>query len=220
MIGNPLLPTMKSELSNKDPLIRNILKYLGYPPNAETDQELLSSVEHALEEVAQKSNFQSVYAHFNRMPNDFPSGTAYNEYLSDSSEYLLCAYTLGSQIDRHLKRLQITNMTDALLFDAAASAYLEMLADEFDNSLPFSPLGFRFCPGYGGTSICDNQEIAAQLHAERIGITFLDSGLMVPMKSMMGIIRIGGKASAKSCQQCTLLSDCPFRAKGTHCYAR
>ncbi len=209
---------MKSALSNNDLLTTTILKYLGCPPNTEADIELLSKIKEAVEDVAKASNFQHLYAHFNRLEEGFPLGNGYDEYLSGSTEYLLCAYTLGTQIDRQLKRLQISNLAYALIFDAAASAYLEYLADEFEHGLPFDHLGFRFCPGYGSTNIRDNQEIATLLHAERIGITFLDSGLMVPMKSIVGIIRIGGENSTKSCQECVLLSNCPFRAKGTRCF--
>lgn len=210
---------MKIELSNKDAFLKNVLKYLGYPTDIFPDNNITEKIWQATDEVEKNSTFQSTYAHFDTILDFLKEESTYREYLSHATEYLLCAYTLGAQIDRKIKRLQITDMTYSLVFDAVASAYLECSADEFEKALPYNELGFRFCPGYGGTSIHDNQKIASLLHAERIGISFLESGLMVPLKSMIGIIRVGGTAT-KTCRNCVVASDCPFRAKGTFCYAR
>ena len=58
---------------------------------------------------------------------------------------------------------------------------------------------------------------ADALNAENIGISFLDSGLMVPLKSMMGIIKIGEKR-AKKCLDCVASDNCRFRNNGTFCF--
>lgn len=209
---------MKSASSNKK-LADSIVRYLGYPPDVAVDGNLLHRIERAVQEVEELSVFHYLHAHFTEpMPFMF-ANPAYMEHLSGADGYLLCATTLGAQVDRHLKRLQLTDMTNAVVLDAAASAYLEQRADEFERKLPYEHMGFRFCPGYGGTSLEDSREIALRLRAERIGITFLDSGLMVPLKSMMGIVKIGGRESRKSCADCVVRQGCTFRAHGTKCYA-
>lgn len=209
---------MKTESSNKK-LADTIVHYLGYPPDVMVENDILRRIEHAVQEVEELSGFHYLYAHFTEPMPFMLANPAYMEHLSGADGYLLCATTLGAQVDRHLKRLQLTDMTNAVVFDAAASAYLEQRADEFERELPYEHMGFRFCPGYGGTSLEDSREIALRLRAERIGITFLDSGLMVPLKSMVGIVKIGGSENRKSCADCVVRQGCTFRAHGTKCYA-
>lgn len=208
---------MKNASSNKE-LTDSILRYLGYPQDVVVGNDILQRIERAVREVEEMSVFQYLYAHYTEPMSFMLANPAYMEHLSGADGYLLCATTLGAQIDRHLKRLQLTDMTHAIVFDAAASAYLERCADEFERQLPYERLGFRFCPGYGGTSLEDSREIALRLRAERVGITFLDSGLMVPLKSMMGIVKIGGGERRKSCAHCVAQQGCVFRTRGTRCY--
>ena len=63
----------------------------------------------------------------------------------------------------------------------------------------------------------DNLCIASLVKANKIGISFLDSGLMIPMKSMTGIVRIGGEGR-KSCAGCVAREACSWRKRGTTCY--
>ena len=194
------------------------LRYLGYPPDAAVGEDVMQGIARAVDEVGQISSFHYLYAHFVEPLDFMRSNAAYMEYLSGAEGYLLCATTLGAPIDRHLKRLELTDMTYALVFDAVASAYVECQADGYEQALPYPNKGFRFCPGYGGTSLEDSREIAMRLHAERIGITFLDSGLMVPLKSLVGVVRIGGGENRRSCARCVARQGCVFRVRGTRCY--
>ena len=194
-----------------------ILKYLGYQRDTVADAHTEQLMDRALEEMQQLSEFKYVYASY-----DYPQGfmldnQVYMNYLHGSDGYLLCATTLGIAVDRRLKRLQMEDMAYAVVFDATAGVYLEKKADEFEKSLPYSSLGYRFCPGYAGTPLEDNAKIAALVKANKIGISFLDSGLMLPMKSMTGIVRIGGE-SRKSCKGCVALPACSFRKRGETCY--
>lgn len=206
---------MKTESSNNE-LFAAVLRYLRYTPGAVVSEAVQQQVERALAEVQELSTFKYIYAQHVE-PMEFMKQTEYQEYLSGAEGYLLCATTLGVQVDRRIKRLQMSDMSEALIFDAAASAYLECRANDFEASLPFENLGFRFCPGYGGTSLQDNRIIAEQLQASQIGITFLDSNLMVPMKSMLGIVRLGGR-SEKNCARCKARENCAYRKNGTRCY--
>ncbi len=200
-----------------DEIVQQILKYLGCPPNTPVEGSLLDQINKALLEVKEHSRFQYIYKHCHDFLNFMNAHDAYLQYISGAEGFLLCATTLGIQIDRLLKRHQTTDMSYAVILDAAASAYLEHCADTYEETLPFENKGFRFCPGYGGTSLEDNKHIAEQLHPERIGITFLSSGLMVPQKSMMGIIRLGGN-SRKTCTGCVTGQNCTYRRGGTTCY--
>lgn len=206
---------MKTESSNNE-LFAAVLRYLRYTPGAVVSEAVQQQVERALAEVQELSTFKYIYAQHVE-PMDFMNTPAYQDYMSGAEGYLLCATTLGVQVDRRIRRLQLIDMSCSLIVDAAASAYLECCADEFEYNLPFENLGFRFCPGYGGTSLQDNRVIAEQLNVGQIGITFLDSNLMMPMKSMLGIVRIGG-GSAKNCSRCVVRENCSYRRNGTRCY--
>ncbi len=193
-----------------------ILKYLGYKNANAVDECVNSLIDKALLEVEQQSGFKYIYEKFDEPLPFMKDVSGYRDYLNGSS-FLLCATTLGIQIDRYIQRLQLKDMAYATVFDAAASVFLETKADEFEKNLEFGNLGFRFCPGYSETSFIDNHEIAKILKAEKIGITFLDSGLMVPLKSMVGIVKIG-KNVKKSCDGCVAKENCGFRKNGTYCY--
>ena len=55
------------------------------------------------------------------------------------------------------------------------------------------------------------------MKAEKIGITRTESGLMVPQKSMAGIVGIGKRAQ-KSCGECILKEHCAYRKEGRVCF--
>ena len=172
----------------------------------------------ALREVEELAEFKYVYASYDK-PQDFMvANAAYMDYLKGSEGYLLCATTIGIAIDRRLKRLQIEDMAYAVVFDAVAGVWIERKADDYEKTLPYPSLGFRFCPGYQGTPLEDNLQIANLVKANKIGISFLDSGLMIPMKSMTGIVRIGG-TGRKSCKGCVAAGACTYRTRGTTCYS-
>ncbi len=196
-----------------------VLKFLGCQSEIKLDEYTNLLVDKALEEIKVLSDFKYVYGHFAEIQDFMAENAAYRNYLSGATEYLLCATTLGVAVDRRLKRLQLENMASAVVFDAVANVYLERLADEFERTLDFPSLGFRFCPGYGGTAISDNRKIAELIHAERIGITFLDSGLMLPLKSMVGIVKIGSTVR-KTCDGCVAAASCAYRKRGVTCYLK
>ena len=178
-----------------------VLRYLGFQSDATVDELTEHLIDRALREVEELAEFKYVYASYDYPQEFMLAHPAYMEYLHGSEGYLLCACTIGIGVDRRLKRLQMEEMAYAVVFDAAAGAYVECKADEYEKSLPFPLLGFRFCPGYQGTPLEDNLCIASLVKANKIGISFLDSGLMIPMKSMTGIVRIGGEGR-KSCAGC------------------
>lgn len=195
-----------------------VLKFLGCQAETSVNEYTNELIDKAIDEIRALSDFKYVYGHFDRVQDFMNENSSYRAYLSDSTEYLLCATTLGIAVDRRLKRLQVEDMARAVVFDAVANVYLEHLADEFERTLDFPSLGFRFCPGYGGTAISDNRKIAELIHAKRIGITFLDSGLMLPLKSMVGIVKIGSRMH-KTCGDCVAAASCAYRKRGVTCYS-
>ena len=157
---------MKNASSNSE-LVACVARYLGYPPETPVGEDVLQRIDRAVEDVEQLSSFHYLYAHFTEPLEFMRRNDAYMKHLSGAEGFLLCATTLGAQVDRHLKRLELTDMSYAIVFDAAASAYLEFKADEYERALPYPNRGFRFCPGYGGTPLEDSRDIVTRLRADR-----------------------------------------------------
>lgn len=195
-----------------------VLKFLGCQAETLVDEYTNLLIDKALNEIRALSDFKYVYGHFDYVQDFMAENPSYLAYLSGATEYLLCATTLGIAVDRRLKRLQVEDMAQAVVFDAVANVYLENMADDFERQLDYPSLGFRFCPGYGGTSIDDNRKIAELLQAERIGISFLDSGLILPLKSMVGIVKIGSEVR-KTCDACVAAASCAYQKRGVTCYS-
>ena len=196
---------------------QEILKNLGYSAESTADSTTVQLIDQAIEEIQSIAEFKYIYAYYDKPLEFMAKNEAYLDYLNKSNGFLLCATTLGIQVDRYTKRLQINNMQYAVIFDATASIYLVRKADEYERNLPYRNISWRFCPGYSGTPLDDNITIAHLLKAEKIGISFTETNLMIPMKSMIGIVKIGGN-SRKSCKGCIINDNCNYRKRGTTCY--
>lgn len=189
--------------------------YLGYK-NIK-DCNLDKEIDECLFEIEKISQFNYIYVELkDRLP--FLSNKAYVKLLDNCDRYYLILTTLGKRIDDKIKYYSKFDLKKSLIFDACASAYLEYMADSFENNNLEKPHTFRFCPGYGGTSTADIREIFKVIDSSKLGIMLLESNLMVPLKSMCGIIGIG-KKSIKTCGDCHLKECCEFKLRGTLCYS-
>lgn len=193
----------------------NVLRYLGYH-NQSISSEMDRLIDDVIKEVKEVSDFHYVYQERHDKLS-FLDNEAYKALLENCHSYLLIATTLGLEIDKRIKYYQMTDSTKALIFDAASSAYIIELADEFEKN--FSPdKTYRFCPGYQNTSLADNEKILDLLKDLKIGISILDSKMLVPSKSMVGIIGIGTKLN-KSCDTC-LVRNCKYKEEGVVCFKK
>ena len=196
--------------SDIKPQIYNYLGFKGVQPSAETDG-LISS---CFAELEQTARFNYLYKAFTAPP-DFLQKQPYTDFLAGTAGVLLCAMTLGAEIDRRLHKLTRTDLTRGIVLDACASAYLEARSDEYEKTIGDN-LTYRFCPGYGGSSVDDLKPIFDLIHPEKIGITLNDSSFMLPSKSMAGIIGIG-KTAEKTCENCFMFPKCRYREEGKRC---
>ena len=198
--------------SDLKPQIYNYLGFKGVQPSAETD-ELIQSCFIEVEQTAQFNYLYKAYP----TPPDFLAKPPYADFLIGTTGVILCAMTLGAETDRRIHKLTRTDMTRAIVFDACASAYLEVKSDEYEKTIG-DDLTYRFCPGYGGSSVDDLKYIFDLIHPEKIGITLNESNFMLPSKSMAGVIGIG-KSAHKTCESCFMLPKCRYREEGKRCYS-
>ena len=194
------------------PSIYSYLGFKGVQPDGRMDALILQ----CLEELQKIQQFRYLYRQFDRFP-EFLERQPYKDFLQGCNSVILCVTTLGAEADKRIKYLSRLDLEKSLVTDACASALLEYLADDFEKSLG-NELTFRFCPGYGGSDIGDIKYIFELLNPQKIGVTLLESGLMLPQKTMAGLIGVG-KTSAKSCGDCIMLEHCQFQKEGVRCYS-
>lgn len=123
-------------------------------------------------------------------------GDSIKRHLQTANAVILTAFTLGTKIDIEQKKLNIVDITIATAYDAVASAYAESEADitlkqvkdkikedgKYTNG--------RFACGYGDFPLTTNIDICKAISADKIGITYLESGLLLPRKSIVGVVGI------------------------------
>lgn len=204
----------------------NTLKYLGYG-----QQELSGNIEKLLheciqevEQISQPKVFCRKFTLEHKPLRIKESGSVIEgshtaELLEQCQECLLIGCTLGMVLERKLKYYSKINMTKATVMDAAASAFLEDFCDRYEDTLGYKNRTYRLCPGYGDFPIKFNQIIAEILEIRKhLGVSITQNCLLIPQKSMLGLIGIGSDKRTKQCGQCVMLDDCRFRKRGKRCY--
>lgn len=140
--------------------------------------------------------------------------------LTGCEEVLFFAVTLGTEVDRRLKRYQIVEVSKAAVLQACAAAYLEEACDFYQEQLEEQYrreekfLRPRYSPGYGDFKIQYQEDILQMLDAaKKIGLTRTDSYMLTPSKSVTAVIGVGKEQTRcpkKGCEICEK-TDCTYR---------
>ena len=203
-------------LRNYSDLIELSYKYIGYKKENK-DLYIESKVKESLKELECISAFKYIYAEFTNLL-DILNQKPYLEFLNNSTGYYIVATTLGIQVDKRISLLSKKDMAYMVIFNSCAAAYLEYLADNYEYNTFGSNISYRFCPGYSNTSTLDILELKKYLNLEKIGIEVFDSGMMLPEKSMFGIIA-KDKNAKKTCNGCVIKDKCEYRKEKKTCYS-
>ena len=142
--------------------------------------------------------------------------------LFDSCDRIvIIACTLGLQLDQQLRYYSKINLTKMTVMDALASSYIEIKCDEYEAKQNFGKRTFRFCPGYGNVPLELNKNLANALNCSKhIGLTVQESNLLLPRKSMIGLIGLGDEKLTKHCFSCVNKENCMYRKRGQRCYKK
>ena len=119
--------------------------------------------------------------------------------LEGCGKAVLFAATVGSGIDRLIRRYEKADPRMALLLQGLGAERVESLCDCFNAEVKKAAgenaTRRRYSPGYGDLPIEVQREFLPLLDAERrLGITLSDSCLMAPSKSVTAIIGIEKEA--------------------------
>ena len=205
----------------------NALKYLGYLDNqVDSNTEiLLNECLKELEQVTPKFMYQ-IYTltHHPLTIKELNLTINYPDLIDlfDSCDRIvIIACTLGLQLDQQLRYYSKINLTKMTVMDALASSYIEIKCDECEAKQNFGKRTFRFCPGYGNVPFELNKNLANALNCSKhIGLTVQESNLLLPQKSMIGLIGLGDEKLTKHCFSCVNKENCMYRKRGQRCYKK
>lgn len=206
------------------------LLYLGYPGGA-LSPELMADLARCRQTVLDTARPRAVWREFPWDPDRPLRGTELTlqgrdvrALLSDCSRVILFGATLGAEIEALLRRSQITNMADAVILDACASAAIENVCDNLCADLQRELGGYltdRFSPGYGDLPFSQQRLFCAVLDLpRRIGVSLSPGGLMIPQKSVTALMGLSDRPQTKrfrGCAHCSQFKTCTYRKEGGGC---
>ena len=207
------------------------LQYLGYR-GCFPGGELLSELERCEELMLRTARPRLVWRLFPLSSDGRLEGTDYRPagediraFLSDCDSVVLLAATLGAEAENLIRRAAGRDMAAAVILDAAGSAAIEKVCDNFceDLAAELAPrcLTDRFSPGYGDMPLSDQHAFFRVLDvSRRIGVTLSDSALMIPQKSVTALIGVSDRPQEKrgrGCGSCGMFENCPYRKEGKSC---
>ncbi len=212
---------------------KEILAYLGYRGH-EPSPEVRSQIERCRQEVLKAAVPRLIYKRFAVSDCEVQGmplgGNDIKKHLANCFEAVVFAATLGPKIDSLIKRKSVSDMSDAVVIDACATAAIENVCDNFEVELASKEtergnrLTFRYSPGYGDLPIGTQIQLCDAINTSRvIGLTVKESMIMVPQKSVTAIIGIfreqdGTEQQAHlECEDCTMRDTCIYRSSGNAC---
>ena len=128
----------------------------------------------------------------------FDIGRIIGRQLQGSEAYAFFIATAGVAYEAYQHRLsEEGDMVRVFIADSLGSVIAENTADRMEHHLQASidKLGWhhtnRFSPGYCGWHVSEQQLLFPLFDGHTCGVTLTDSSLMVPIKSVSGIIGLG-----------------------------
>ena len=176
----------------------DVYEQMGYhdaQPDKATQQETTT----ILKEVSQWLRPRFSYFVVNKQP-DFEMGNIILRQLRGSEAFALFVCTSGLEFETYQHRLKEQgDMVRVFIADALGSVIAEKCADQMEKALQESigKLGWkhtnRFSPGYCGWHVSQQQLLFPLFQGHTCGVKLTDSSLMIPIKSVSGIIGLGEK---------------------------
>jgi cobalamin-dependent methionine synthase I len=129
---------------------------------------------------------------------DFAIGKIIERQLKGAEAYAFFLCTAGVEYEAFQERLKKEgDMVRVFIADALGSVIAEKAADQMELSLQenIDKLGWhhtnRFSPGYCGWHVSQQQLLFPLFKGETCGVKLTESSLMLPIKSVSGIIGLG-----------------------------
>ena len=176
----------------------DVYEQMGYH-DAQPDKATQQETAMILKEVSQWLRPRFSYFVVNKQP-DFKMGNIILRQLRGSEAFALFICTSGLEFETYQHRLKEQgDMVRVFIADALGSVIAEKCADQMEKALQESidKLGWkhtnRFSPGYCGWHVSQQQLLFPLFQGHTCGVKLTDSSLMIPIKSVSGIIGLGEK---------------------------
>lgn len=212
----------------------NILQSLGVPIE-EADQYLINLINGLTDHCRTICTPRVGYSTFDSpvifkegtmrlKEHTFSLNTLVASALYGSEEVALFIGTCGSEIEHYSKRLiKDGNSLEGLIVDLIGSEIAEGVAEYIhgklssDMELKGWKTTNRYSPGYCNWPVSDQQMLFALMENNLSGVGLTDSSLMIPIKSVSGIIGLGAKVIKRDygCARCEA-DHCLYRDKKIH----
>jgi len=210
------------EISDEDVSRENVLKGLGMTV-ADADNFIIELIDRFTKECIQLIHPQTCYSVYSNLNFDlkqhqiivsdqvFETGKTVTQMLKKSEMMVLFACTSGSGVTEYSKKLiSEGHNLEGLLVDLIGSELAEAIADYLHDFIEaeFGRFGLkvtnRFSPGYCNWLVSEQHKLFSLLPANSCGIQLTASSLMIPIKSVSGIIGAGShmKRVAYKCNVC------------------
>lgn len=181
-------------------------RYMGFPEHLKNIPPQIAQM--AEEEIAQSITFIVPRATYYTCDYDAEQFIVYNKerklsvlgagirtHLAQCTKATLFTCTVGQTIETKIDAyFKAGEFTRALILDAIGSAAVEYVADTLNQYLhnaayheQFS-LVSRFSPGYGGWDLAIQKDLVSMAGGIEIGIEVTETSLLIPRKSVSGII--------------------------------
>lgn len=204
---------------------KEVLRYLGAAENVPQLEGMIDRAENEIQKAAAPRYCEARFS----LTVDTEGVTLGGTYLPSKTlashlkgcqEAFLTAFTLGPGVDTLIRRFELTEMPLVPVLQAYAAAYTEEQADlaqagmeryAAERGLYLRP---RYSPGYGDFPLSSQRFLFDALQvSKKTGITLTDNYLMLPMKSITGVVGISPDPSlchVGKCMTCSAV-NCPFR---------
>jgi len=206
-----------------------LLRLLGEQPGM-TDAHTSRLVEHYIRECIQISSpaaaFILVEAAGSETPGRiairgrvFDTGKIVHKMLRNAEYYAFFLVTAGPEPETLARSLMNSgNYLEGYLADLAASALVESVADQLEEEVRKLSTAYglsttnRYSPGYCSWDVSEQHKLFGLFPEGCCGISLLESSLMIPVKSVSGIMGIGKRVDyhAYPCRPCPM-KNCPYR---------
>ena len=174
----------------------DIYEQMGYGDVA-PDEQTQRETQALMDEVRQWVKPQFCFFVSRDLPA-FQIGDIIGRQLRGAEAYAFFICTAGTKYEAWQQRLkEQEDMVRVFIADAMGSVIAEKCADRMEEHLQQSidKLGWhhtnRFSPGYCGWHVSEQQLLFPLFAGQTCGVRLTDSSLMVPIKSVSGLIGVG-----------------------------
>jgi hypothetical protein len=222
-IGNSSIREIKIEIDKDE-----VCRYLGYEGKQNLPSSRSSLIDNQIE-VAYKliepsSSFIIKKTEKIQPPHTFLEGyliftsKTISQLVSKCYEVIIFLITIGNRLEEEVSQLmEGGEVLKATILDAVGSEAAEKTADSLEEHIRNialahnAEISLRFSPGYCDWDISEQEKIFNALDSDSLGVDLTEGYLMVPQKSISGIIGIGDNvANFNPCRLCKR-ENCPFR---------